>query len=196
MTEIELKAVVDDMARRRSAVERAGGKLEMEGRLEDRRYDMADGALKQRDHVLRVRVFRDGSTQRASLEWKGPARSRDGYRLREEIGTGASDPAALMAIVERLGFVVTRAIDRHIAQYSLEGATVRFERYPRMDDLVEVEGQPDAIERAVAAIGIPRSAYNAESLPEFVERYQQRTGQRAAISDADLAMDRVGADGA
>lgn len=196
MTEIELKAVVDDIVLRRSKVERAGGTLEMEGRLEDRRYDTADGELKQRDHVLRVRVFRDGTTQRASFEWKGPARSRDGYRLREEIGTGASDPSALMAIVERLGFVVTRAIDRHIAQYSLEGATVRFERYPRMDDLVEVEGEPDAIERAVAAIGISRSAYNSESLPEFVERFERRTGSRAAISDADLEAGRGGADGA
>jgi len=38
MIEIELKAVVDDLVLRRAAVDRAGGVLEMEGRLEDRRY--------------------------------------------------------------------------------------------------------------------------------------------------------------
>ena len=194
MIEIELKAVVDDVTLRRSAVERAGGALEMQGRLEDRRYDMPDGALKGRDHVLRVRVFRDGASSRASLEWKGPVQSRDGYRLREEIGTRADDATALIAIVERLGYVVTRAIDRDIAQYALHGATVRFERYPRMDDLVEVEGEPDAIERAVSAIGIPRASYSSESLPEFVTRYEQRTGSRAAVCEADLASGRGGAD--
>ena len=195
MIEIELKAVVDDFALRRAAVERAGGALEMEGRLVDRRFDLPDGALKARDHVLRVRVFRDGKTERASLEWKGASETREGYRLREEIGTAAADATALVAIVERLGFVVTRAIDRDVAQYALLGATVRFERYPRMDDLVEVEGEPEAIERAVQAIGIPRSSYNSQSLPEFVARYEQRTGARAAICDADLVGGPGGANG-
>lgn len=196
MIEIELKAVVDDLALRRAAVERAGGALEMEGRLEDRRYDMPAGALRLRDHVLRVRVFRDGSSERASLEWKGPVETRDGYKLREEIGTGVEDPAALIEIVERLGYVVTRAIDRDIAQYELHGAKVRFERYPRMDLLVEVEGQRDAIERAVTALGMPRDAFSAENLPAFVERYERRTGRRAAICDADVVAGKGGADGA
>lgn len=196
MIEIELKAVVDDLVLRRAAVERAGGALEMEGRLEDRRYDTPGGTLKSRDHVLRVRVFRDAASERASLEWKGPVEMRDGYKLREEIGTGAEDAAALIAIVEQLGYVVTRAIDRDIAQYTLHGAKVRFERYPRMDVLVEVEGERDAIERAVTALGMPRDAFNADNLPAFVERYERRTGQRAAICDADLLAGKGGADGA
>ena len=40
-------------------------------------------------------------------------------------------------------------IDREIWQYDIGGAVVRFERYPRMDDLVEVEGHPAAIEKAL-----------------------------------------------
>lgn len=196
MIEIELKAVVDDLVLRRAAVERAGGALEMEGRLEDRRYDTPVGTLKSRDHVLRIRVFRDAASERASLEWKGPVETRDGYKLREEIGTSAEDAAALIAIVEQLGYVVTRAIDRDIAQYTLHGAKVRFERYPRMDVLVEVEGDRDAIERAVTALGMPRDAFNADNLPAFVERYERRTGQRAAICDADLLAGKGGADGA
>ena len=196
MIEIELKAVVDDVARCRAAVERAGGTLEMDGRLEDRRYDLPDGSIGARDHVLRVRVFRDSTSEHASLEWKGPVEMRDGYKLREEIGTSVTDARALIAIVERLGFIVSREIDRDIAQYSLHGATVRFERYPRMDDLVEVEGDVDAIERAVAALGLPRDAFNADNLPAFVERYERRTGRNAAICDADLVSGKGGADGA
>ena len=187
MIETELKAVVDDWHARRAAVERAGGVLTLDGTLRDRRYDTRDGRLASRDHVLRVRVFHDGSgSAQGSRAWKGPAEERDGYKLREEIGTGVHDADALVTLVEKLGYVVVRAIDREIAQYALHDATVRFERYPRMDDLVEVEGSPAAIERAVEAIGIPRSAYTAEALASFVRRYEQRTGERAAVSDREL----------
>lgn len=187
MIETELKAVVDDWRARRAAVEGAGGVLVQEGWLRDRRYDTRDGLLAGSDQVLRVRVFDDASgSARTSLEWKGPAEERDGYKMREEVGSGVDDAAALLTIIEKLGYVVVRAIDRHIVQYALHGATVRFERYPRMDDLVEVEGEPSAIERAVSAVGIPRSAYTAEALPAFVRRYEQRTGERAAVSDREL----------
>jgi hypothetical protein len=85
--------------------------------------------------------------------------------------------------------VVTIAIDREIAQYDLGGAMVRFERYPRMDDLVEVEGTPEQIERAIAALGLPRAGFTSERLPDFVRRYEERTGASAALSDAELRGD-------
>ena len=97
-----------------------------------------------------------------------------------------SDPEAVAHILSGLGYTVTRAIDRDIEQWDVEGASVRFERYPRMDDLVEVEGAPDAIERAIAALGISRNAYTAERLTDFAMRYEARTGKRAALSDAEL----------
>ncbi len=124
MIEIELKAVVDDLALRRAAVERAGGVLEMEGRLEDRRYDTAEGALTRRDHVLRLRSYVTNGERRAQLDWKGPTSRERGYKLREEIGTPIGDAEALGEIMERLGLQVSRTIDREIAQYSLGGATV------------------------------------------------------------------------
>ena len=191
MMELELKAVVDDLATRRASVERAGGILTMEGLLHDRRYDTTDGALARRDDVLRVRSFlsHDAREATVSLEWKGPVQTTGGYKQREEIGTNAADGAALTAILGRLGYVVTKRIDRRIAQYELLGATVRFETYPRMDVLVEVEGEPDAIERAIAAIGIARSEYTAEALAAFVRRFERRTGATAAVCDEEPARD-------
>jgi adenylate cyclase class IV len=186
VTETELKAVVEDIAAARAAVERAGGKLELEGMLQDNRYEDDLGRMRKQDHVLRVRVFRGGGREEASLEWKGPTRIVGGLKAREEIGTRVSDAGALIEIVERLGYEVTRTIDREIAQYTLQGATVRFERYPRMDDLVEVEGTAEAIERAIAALGIARDAFTADSLPEFMARYEKRTGKRPIVCAADL----------
>lgn len=189
MIEVELKSVVDDWAKRRSAIERAGGVLTFEGRLEDRRYDMADGSLASHDHVLRLRTYRTGGTVRSEVDWKGPTTHDDGYKQREELSAPLGDGAAFAEILTRLGYVIITSIDRDIAQYELAGATVRFERYPRLDDLVEVEGAPDAIERAIDALGMARSGFNADRLRDFVARYEARTGTRAAICDAELASD-------
>jgi len=186
MTETELKAVVDDLALRRRLVEEGGGVLEKEGYLQDRRWDTEKEAYRTRDHVLRIRVFNGQPANEASLEWKGPTRAENGYKLREEIGTSIGDAAALSEMMERLGLQVTRTIDRDIVQFKLRGATVRFESYPRMDILVEVEGTAAQIEAAVGVIGIPRAAYTADSLVEFMARYERRTGKRPVVCAADL----------
>jgi predicted adenylyl cyclase CyaB len=187
MREVELKAVVDSMPTCIANVERAGGRLVFRGRLEDCRYDTVDRQLRMRDDVLRLRVYRDEQGARAELGWKGPTQYEGGYKVRDEIGARSPDADALRHILERLGFVVTREIDREITQYEVHGATVRFERYPRMDDLVEVEGEPGAIERAIAAIGLPREAFTSDRLFEFVRRWQERTGASAALCDRELS---------
>jgi predicted adenylyl cyclase CyaB len=186
MREVELKAVVDSMSARIANVERAGGRLVFRGRLEDCRYDTVDRQLRLRDDVLRLRVYRDERGARAELGWKGPTYYEDGYKVRDEIGAMSPDADALRDILERLGFVLTREIDREVTQYELHGAIVRFERYPRMDDLVEVEGEPNAIERAIASIGLPREAFTSDRLFEFVRRWQERTGENAALCNREL----------
>lgn len=191
MLEIELKSVVDDVAHRRAAVEAAGATLVFSGRLEDRRYDTPGRSLTSRDQLLRVRVYRDAQVTRAELGWKGPTRREDGFKLRDELEAMVADADALIAILGQIGYIVTIAIDREIAQYDLGGAMVRFECYPRMDDLVEVEGTPDQIELAIAALGLPRDGFTSERLPDFALRFQARTGTNAALSDAALAGDEA-----
>ena len=187
MLEVELKSVVDDVERRRANLERAGAVVVYEGRLEDRRWDTPDRALFAKDHVLRVRTYRSDGGVRAELDWKGPTRREGGYKLRDELETKVSDPDVLGEILVALGYEVSIAIDREIVQYDLQGTMIRFERYPRMDDLVEVEGEPEEIERAIAILGLPRAGFNTDRLPDFVMRFEQRTGERALISDADLS---------
>ncbi|MEP6730277.1 MAG: class IV adenylate cyclase [bacterium] len=189
MIEVELKSVVDDLERRRAAVEAAGATHVFSGRLEDRRYDTGDRSLTARDQVLRVRVYRDAQGTRSELDWKGPTRREHGYKLREELETSVTDGDTLVAILDNIGYVVTIAIDREIVQYDLDGAMIRFERYPRMDTLVEVEGTPEQIERAISIIGLPRDGFTSERLLDFATRFETRTGTRAALSYAALASD-------
>ena len=189
MIEVELKSVVDDLDACRERLERAGGRLTFVGTLEDRRYDTEDRSLGARDHVLRSRVYREAGTgeSRAELGWKGTTEYVDGYKQREEIACGILGPDDLAELLTRLGYRVTMAIDREIWQYDFAGAIVRFERYPVMDDLVEVEGDVASIERAISALGLPRDGFTTDRLPAFVMRFQERTGQRAAVSRGALA---------
>jgi len=190
MIELELKAIVPDLVDARRRVEQGGGRLIFAGRLEDRRYDRRDMSLAERDHVLRVRVYRDasGDVSSASVDWKGPSSINEGYKQREELTSQITGSVADFArILERLGFIVTMQIDREIWQYDIGGAVVRFERYPRMDDLVEVEGHPAAIEKAIGVLALPRDSFTGDRLPDFVKRFEARTGRDAALSDAELA---------
>lgn len=189
MLEVELKSVVDDMERRRTVVEDAGATLVFSGRLEDRRYDTDARTLTAADHVLRVRTYRDAHGTHAELDWKGKTRREGGYKLREELETEVADGDNLAAILDKLGYVVTIAIDREIQQYDLAGTMIRFERYPRMDALVEVEGSPEQIEAAIATLGMPREGFTSERLSDFAMRFEARTGTRAALSHASLADD-------
>lgn len=190
MREVELKSIVDDVAARRAQIEAAGGRLLYVGQLADLRYDLTDHSMALRDHVLRVRVYADEGGRRAHLDWKGETRYEGGFKVREEVSTPVADADALCEILERLGFVVTMEIEREIAQYELGGAIVRFEEYPEMDPLVEVEGSPETIERAIQVLGLPRSGFTSDRLPIFVARYEARTGRRACLSQAELRGER------
>lgn len=187
--EVELKAVVEDMRAARHAIEARGAKLVFSGRLEDRRYDTRDRTLVAKDLVLRLRTYRTDKSVHAHLDWKGPTQVEGGFKVREELTSGITDPDALAAILEHLGYTVVREIDRDVAQYGLNGTMIRFERYPRMDTLVEVEGTPEGIEAAIRALGIPRSAFSSARLPDFVRDYESRTGVRAALCNRELSGD-------
>jgi adenylate cyclase class IV len=184
--ELELKAVIPDPDVLRTRLLAAGAVLRFRGRMSDRRYDRPGDELSLRDQVVRVRTFHPHEGRAtAVLGWKGPVeRSPEGYKRRAEIelpvtGGEGDAPHALLAA---LGYQVVHAIDREVEVYELEGATLRIERYPRMDPLLEIEGTPAAIERAVEACGIPRAEFTADSLTEFVRRYELRSGQPAALA--------------
>lgn len=186
MREVELKAVVEDLDGARRRLEEAGATLHFAGHLADRRFDTVERSLAARDHVLRLRVYRSEAQGSATLDWKGPTQYESGYKVREELNTPVGDPEALARILEHTGYVITMEIDREIWQYDLAGTTVRFERYPRMDDLVEVEGEPSGIEAAIRTLRLSRDSFTSDRLPAFAQRYESRTGERAILSHAAL----------
>lgn len=183
MRETELKAVVPDESECVRRLLAAGAVPVAEGRLEDRRYDYPDRRLTTSDVVLRLRVNRNGTATSATLDFKGAASFEAGYKHREETSVSIGNAGQMAGILTALGYVVTRAIDREVRVLQLGRATLRFERYARMDTLLEVEGPEEAIEAAIAASGLPRETFTADRLYMFVQRFEARTGRRAAICD-------------
>jgi adenylate cyclase class 2 len=184
--EFELKAALADggvSLRRRMAA--AGWRLVFEGEMSDRRYDTPDRSLEGRDEVLRVRRMTAAGEHRAVLGWKGPASERLGYKVRAEAETPVDDAETTVRILERLGFTeITLAIDRRVELYEKGGVRVRIEAYPRMDTLVEIEGDPRAVDERLPELGLPREAWKPWGLPEFVCRYEERTGLTARLATA------------
>lgn len=150
----------------------------------DRRFDR-NGELLARDEVLRLRVFRKADGQEdARLGWKGPTGvTSEGYKARREleypVGSEQASPAELL---EALGFREIHRIDRYVEYYRLGAAALRLEWYPRMDVLLEVEGDAESIEPAWRVTGIPREQFSADALAEFAARYAARTGHAAVLA--------------
>jgi adenylate cyclase class IV len=154
----------------------------------DRRYDR-DGTLLMLDHVLRLReLTAPGELPRYLVSWKGPTGvTAEGYKSRTELEYQLQPFGAPPAeLFERLGYREVQRIERYVEYYRLAGAEVRLEWYPRMDVLVELEGEPEAIEAALPDIGIARNEWLADPLPVFAARYAERTGVAAALSVEEL----------
>ncbi len=185
--ELEVKAVLPDAEALRARLLAAGAVARFRGRMRDRRYDRG-GELAARDEVLRVRSYHDAEGRvSALLGWKGPVRrSAEGYKQRAEIElpmAAGADDAGPHALLRSLGYEIVHAIDREVEVYQLGQAIVRLERYPRMDALLEVEGEPAAIEQAITVTGIPRDEFTAEPLAEFVRRFEARLGEAALLAE-------------
>ena len=181
--ELELKARIEDPDALRQALLTAGAELVFRGAMFDRRFDRKE-RLQRRDEVVRLRVFHpaEGSAGWGVLGWKGPVGKRDGYSHREEWESRVDDPRAVLVVLRRLGYKIVLRVDRAVEQYRLGDATLRLEWYPAMDVLLEVEGAPEEIERAIAATGIARESFLPESLPYFTAAYEERTGRMARVA--------------
>lgn len=184
MIEREVKAVVVDPGAVVAKLEAAGAERTFRGRMDDLRYDR-EGSFTKRDEVVRFRRYRtpEGADHRLVLGWKGPVAVEGGAKLRSEIEIDArGDVEGWLAA---LGFAPVHRIDRFVDVFRLDSATIRLEWYPRMDVLIEIEGDLGAMERAIEAVGIEPSRFTAESLVDFVARFEA-SGRSAVLAVADL----------
>ena len=134
--EREIKLRFDDPNTARLAVIAAGG-TPMRGRRlqDDSLLDTADGFLRQRGSVLRVR--RESGT--SLLTFKGPVQPAV-MKLREELETAVGDGTLMLRLLAELGFRIWFRYQKYREEFALEDVIIAIDETP-VGTYVELEGR-------------------------------------------------------
>jgi len=185
--EREVKIRLNDADTCAAALEAAGARVLEPRRLEDDRlFDDASGSLARADRVIRLRqkIPLDGSETGADcvLTFKGPARIEAGHRVREEIETLVADSAALVLILERLGYSSRFRYQKRRRLYDWEGALIAVDQ-TALGDFLEIEGSADAIEDLAARLGHDPSEFLTASYPALWREARGEDGGDMLVED-------------
>ncbi len=173
--ETEVKIAVDDaeeiagLLRARGAVARRPREME-----DNVLFDREGGELSRQGKLLRLR--RVGS--RAVLTVKAPAigAASGAYKVRRELETVVENPDALAAALAEIGFRPVWRYQKWRRTFALEGAEVTVDELP-LGTFLEIEGEPQAIDRAAGALGFGRDRYETASYRELHERDCRAAGR-------------------
>jgi adenylate cyclase class 2 len=170
--EIEVKVRVADPAEFTARIHAAGAALVRERYFEDNRLFDRDGSLAGEGRLLRLRSV--GSC--AVLTAKAPASNGPpGFKVRREAEIEVPDAAATVALLETAGLAVTWRYQKWRTVWSLSGCAVTLDEIPH-GAFAELEGQPEAIERAAAQLGLSRSEWLTDTYREIHERWCRERG--------------------
>jgi adenylate cyclase class 2 len=162
LIEQEVKLEFESAEAARRAVTDAGGRLDVTRRLrDDRLFDTVDEHLRRSHAALRIR--RDQA--RAILTFKGPLQSSP-VKSREEIETEIGDAAVGEAILASLGFRQWFRAEKYREEYALGTSRIAVDETP-IGVFVEIEGDPEDIERVTRQLGRRPEDYRLESYPRL-----------------------------
>jgi adenylate cyclase, class 2 len=137
-------------------------------------FDTADGALRKRGEVLRVR-----SADTATITWKGPAAQADqqNHKVREELETeiAVDGTESLVAILGRLGFQETVRYRKQRETWHWQGLTIALDELV-FGNFVEIEGDAGAIQGAMHLLHLENEPLETRSYPELQRRHDQSSG--------------------
>ncbi len=147
--EIEAKIRVEDLAEIEQKLRDAGASIQSE-RVYERnvRYEDAHETLTPAGRVLRLR-----EDTRARLTYKEPQSAVDGVVTRTELEVTVSDFETANLLLQKLGFRPAWIYEKFRTTYALLGCEITLDELP-FGPFVEVEGEQDAIERVLQAIGL------------------------------------------
>ena len=135
------------------------------------RYDMPDGSLRAREHVLRLR--RDTN---AILTFKGSSNLIDGVFSRTELETTVGDLETAERILEALGYVRILIYEKYRAVYQINDCHIMLDELP-YGDFVEIEG-PDAssLRKMASHLALDFEAAVGAGYVKLYEQYNSRYG--------------------
>jgi adenylate cyclase class 2 len=180
--EIEIKLPFDSPSEALEGIESIGAVL-VRGR------EFEDNLLFERDHdplkpsgkLLRLR--REGSA--ALLTFKSPVPGRHAHKVRNEEETVVDDPAALERILNGLGFHPSYRYQKYRTIFDLDGLEISLDETP-LGCFLELEGEPQAIDRVAALLGFTPERYIVESYRHLHEKEAEKRG----VEPGDMVFER------
>ncbi len=141
----------------------------------DQLFDLASGALRQSDQILRLRKMSSAEEgQRAMVTYKGCA-SREIYKSREEIEFDVSDPDAFMLVLERLGYHPGFRYEKYRTMFKAYGepGLITIDETP-IGVYLEIEGPQAWIDSTAARLGFPASSFLTVSYAALYRAHLER----------------------
>jgi adenylate cyclase class 2 len=194
--ETEIKLAVRDIKAFERKLKKLGGKPAKagNGRVHELNviFDTPDGGLAKHGQLLRIRtesvqsVGKKDRPRRVMLTFKQPAvRALDDdgsrFKIREETEVEVADAAMLRKIFEGLGLRGWFSYEKYRSTWKL-GAATRWAKdlLIELDEtpagvFVELEGSPEAIDKAAEALGYSRKDY---LLKNYLELYAEDCRRR------------------
>jgi len=147
--EIEVKVRVPSIQALEPLLVQAGFRLVHPEAEEANRLWDRSGELQAQGSALRLRRYGG----RAVLTWKGPRVADPRLKIRAELETEVADPAAMEGILAALGFAPALEIVKSRAIWRRDQLEACLDRTP-YGFFVELEGSRDAIDQAMAELGL------------------------------------------
>ena len=140
-------------------------------------FDNADGELRQRGELLRIRQYGD----RWVLTHKAPVESsaNSTHKVRAETETEIEDGRPLAAIFERLGFAPIFVYEKLRTEWADNEGHVVVDVTP-IGEFAELEGSSEWIDRIAARLGISPANYMKASYGQLFQEWKRATGHPAA----------------
>jgi adenylate cyclase class 2 len=166
-----------------TAVERllsAGARAVGERAFEDNvLFDLGDRPLTTSGRLLRLRVVAGTSI----LTFKAPVPGEHRHKVKIEHETAIADPEALRKILAGLGFEPVYRYQKFRATYVLGRVEAAVDETP-LGTFVELEGTPDDVDEAAAAIGAAPEEFIRATYRELHEKSAAEQG----VAVGDLLM--------
>jgi adenylate cyclase class 2 len=182
--EIEIKLPFASAAEAETRLLAIGARKTRDREFEDNvLHDFPGDPLRASGRLLRVR--RAGG--RSVLTFKAPVPGEYRHKVRVEHEMPLEQPETMERILGGLGFVPRYRYQKYRTAYSLEGLDIALDETP-LGCFVELEGEPDAIDKVAALLGFPVSRY-------ILSTYRQLQEERAAalgVAPGDLVFEEGG----
>ena len=163
-----MKIAVTDAAAVAERLEALGAEPVRAREFEDNRlYDRPDLGLTRSGRLLRIREAGGRTVITAKAP---PERDAPGYKVRREAETEVPSAEEFAEVLETAGFRPLWRYQKYRTTWRLPGAVVTLDELPH-GAFLEIEGEPEAIDRWAAGLGASPADYRTDSYRDVHEEW-------------------------